>query len=212
MVAAIAVHAVASMTSLFHRLTDWLRPESVRHRRHWVGSAQIAASARMHPEADVQNLCNRTENISIGEHSHVRGQLLLFWEGGEIRLGKWCYIGHGTRLWSRHSIRLGDYVLISHLVDIHDSDSHPVDWRERRRDIEAVLGGRAHERGGEVAGAPVEIGDDVWIGCKATILKGVRIGRGAVVAAGAVVTKDVPEFTLVGGNPAQVLRELPRND
>lgn len=171
-------------------------------------SARIAATARIHPGADVQNLCARPDSIHIGEHSHVRGELLLFWEGGEIRIGAWSYIGHGSRVWSRHSIVIGDYVLISHGVDIHDTDSHPLDWRQRRGDIEYVLGGDPAKRTGKVAGAPVVIEDDVWIGCKAIVLKGVRIGRGAIVAAGAVVTQDVPAFTLVGGNPARVLRTL----
>lgn len=54
---------------------------------------------------------------------------------------------------------------------------------------------------------PVKIGDRCWIGCNSIILKGVTLGEGAVVAAGSVVTKDVPPRTLVGGNPARVLRE-----
>lgn len=56
--------------------------------------------------------------------------------------------------------------------------------------------------------APVYIGDKVWIGFNVIILKGVDIGEGAVVAAGSVVTKNVPEWTLVGGNPAKVIRQL----
>lgn len=171
--------------------------------------ASLDPAARLHPEAEVSNLCNQRESIRVGAHSHVRGQLLLFWDGGEIEIGRWSYVGHDARIWSRHSVQIGDYVLISHLVDIHDTDSHPLDRTARRGDIEAVLGGRAGERSGEVAGAPVVIEDDVWIGCKATILKGVRIGRGAIVAAGAVVTRDVAPFTIVAGNPARVIHTLP---
>ncbi len=55
---------------------------------------------------------------------------------------------------------------------------------------------------------PVNIGDDVWIGGGATILPGVTVGKGAVVAAAAVVTKDVPPFALVAGNPARVIKKL----
>ncbi|RFA25156.1 hypothetical protein CAI21_19880 [Alkalilimnicola ehrlichii] len=57
--------------------------------------------------------------------------------------------------------------------------------------------------------APVIIEDDVWIGNNCIVLKGVRIGRGAIVGAGAVVTKDVPAYCIVGGNPARVLKRLP---
>ena len=53
---------------------------------------------------------------------------------------------------------------------------------------------------------PVYIGDDVWIGGRVTILPGVHIGKGAIVGAGAVVTKDVPEYSIVGGNPAKIIR------
>ncbi len=53
---------------------------------------------------------------------------------------------------------------------------------------------------------PVIIEDNVWIGCRAIILKGVHIGKNAVVGAGAIVTKDVPEYAIVGGNPAKVIR------
>ncbi|NVO02172.1 MAG: hypothetical protein HXX09_05670 [Bacteroidetes bacterium] len=57
--------------------------------------------------------------------------------------------------------------------------------------------------------APIIINDFVWINFNAIILKGVTIGEGAIIAAGAVVTKDVPPFTLVGGNPARVIKQLP---
>jgi maltose O-acetyltransferase len=55
---------------------------------------------------------------------------------------------------------------------------------------------------------PVVIEDDVWLAARVTVLKGVRIGRGAVVAAGAVVTKDVPPCTLVGGVPARIIKQI----
>ena len=140
--------------------------------------------------------------------AHVRGELLTFWDTGRIRLGQWCYVGDGSRIWSQASIEIGDYVLISHLVDIHDTNSHPLAWEARRGDIERILGGKKYESSGDVEKAPVVIEDDVWIGFKASIFKGVRIGRGAIVAAGSVVTKDVPPFTVVAGNPARVIREL----
>ena len=59
---------------------------------------------------------------------------------------------------------------------------------------------------------PVLICDDVLIGCMAVILKGVTIGEGAIVGAGSVVTKDVPPWTIVAGNPARVIREIPEDE
>ncbi len=135
--------------------------------------------------------------------------MATFWKSGSIRFGRWSYLGHGSRIWSQESVEIGDHVLIAHLVDIHDTNSHPIGHEARRADIERILGGKEYIPTDLVETAPVVIEDDVWIGFKASILKGVRIGRGAIVAAGAVVTKDVPPFTLVAGNPARVIRELP---
>jgi len=59
---------------------------------------------------------------------------------------------------------------------------------------------------GEQAEKPVIIGDDVWIGTRVVILPGVNVGKGAILAAGAVVTKDVPEYAIVGGNPARFIK------
>ena len=105
-------------------------------------------------------------------------------------------------------VTIGDHVLISHGVDIHDTNSHPLGWEARRHDAEIILGGKQPHPDPVVDTASVVIEDDAWIGFKATVLKGVRIGRGAIVAAGSVVTKDVPAFSVVAGNPARVIRAL----
>ena len=174
--------------------------------------ARIDPTATVHPEAEIANPGRKADNIVIGANSHVRGQLFTFWKSGRIRLGRWTYIGHDSRIWSQNSVEIGDHVLISHLVDIHDTNSHPIDVADRRADVERILGGRDYASDGLVQTAPVVIEDGAWIGFKASILKGVRVGRGAIVAAAAVVTKDVPPFTLVAGNPARVIRELPHRD
>jgi len=93
----------------------------------------------------------------------------------------------GTRISCFSEIRLGRNVAIAEEVILRDSDSHDVS-------------------GGRTQTAPIIIGDDAWIGTRAIILKGVTIGEGAVVAAGAVVTKDVPPRTLVAGVPAMPKR------
>jgi acetyltransferase-like isoleucine patch superfamily enzyme len=162
----------------------------------------------LHPTAVIDNLLGDPRAILIGAHTHVRGQLLTFWNEGSIRIGEWGYIGEGTRIWSQASITIGDHVLIAHAVDIHDTNSHPIDWKERRLDGQSILSGRGYRTPTQTISAPVIIEDDVWIGFKAIILKGVHIGRGAIVAAGAVVTKDVMAWTVVAGNPAIVIDKL----
>ena len=92
-------------------------------------------------------------------------------------------------------------MLISHDVNIHDANAHSLSARERHQHFIEIL---VKNNGalGMVPKRPIVIEDDAWIGFNAIVLKGVRIGRGAVVAAGAVVTRDVPPFTVVAGAPA----------
>lgn len=179
-----------------------------RLRRQGV-CAIIDPAAKLHPESRISNLRNDRASIVVGARTHVRGELLTFWNGGSVRIGRWCYVGEGSRIWSQDSVEIGDYVLISHLVDIHDSDGHPLERTARRADTERILRGQPYVSSPQVVKAPVVIEDDVWIGFKASILKGVRVGRGAIVAAGSVVTREVAPFTLVAGNPAKFVRELP---
>lgn len=106
--------------------------------------------------------------------------------GAQIAVGSQTYLNSGTRLHCRTAISIGARCMLAWDVHVIDSDYHRLD--------------------GGTVDAAVVIGDDVWIGTGAIVLKGVRIGDGAVVAAGSVVTRDVEAGTLVGGNPARVLR------
>lgn len=108
-------------------------------------------------------------------------------EGATLNLGS-GYINNNTTIDCFDSITIGHGVAISSGVTIRDSDNHAINGNPR-------------------ISAPIFIEDHVWIGLNATILKGVRVGQGAVVAAGAVVTADVPENSLVGGVPAKVIKQ-----
>lgn len=101
------------------------------------------------------------------------------------------------------SISIGDRVVISYNVTIADSDFHPINPRDRMQDAiaNAPCGDRSQRP--PVLTRPVIIEDDVWIGVGAIILKGVRIGRGAKIEAGSVVTSDVQPGSTVRGNPAR---------
>lgn len=175
-------------------------------REHFV--ATVDSTARLYAGCELANYTNNPRNIVVGAHTSLRGELLVFWDGGRITLGEWCYVGLHSRIWSQAGVTIGDRVLISHMVDIHDTDGHPIDARDREEDARAILSRSAYVTPTKTASAPVVIGNDVWIGFKASILKGVRIGDGAIVAACSVVTKDVPARVVVAGNPARVVREL----
>ena len=111
--------------------------------------------------------------------------------GKNIHIGKHVFINMGCKFQDQGGIFIGDGVLIGHNV-VLATLNHAMQ-PERRSDM---------------LPAPIHIGKRVWIGSNATVLPGVTIGDGAVVAAGAVVTRDVPANTVVGGVPAQVIRHL----
>ena len=102
-------------------------------------------------------------------------------------------------------------MLIAHAVNIHDTISHPILARERFKHIRTIITS-GHPENVEFASSEVSICDDVWIGFGATVLRGVTIGRGAIIGAATVITKDVPAWSIVAGNPARIIRELTPDD
>jgi maltose O-acetyltransferase len=96
-------------------------------------------------------------------------------------------------------------VQISHSVNIHDSNSHSLSAKARFAHFEQIIFTGHPAILEDVNSAPVVIEDDVWIGFNSTILKGVTIGRGAVVGATSLVTRDVSAYTIVVGNPARAI-------
>ena len=149
--------------------------------------------------------------ISIGSFTQVRGELLTFAHGGEIVIGEYCYIGDATRIWSARRITIGNRVLIAHNVTILDNLTHPVGAAARHEHFRQIITS-GHPKRIDLGEKPVQIADDVWIGCLSVVLRGVSIGTGAIVGAGSVVTEDVPAWTIVAGNPARVVRELAENE
>lgn len=169
-----------------------VRADRALRKALFAGFAEFGEQARLLESARIFNIGRRPGAIRIGAHSVVGGELLTFGHGGAIELGEWCYVGEGTRIWSAARISIGDRVLISHGVNIHDCDSHPRDARERHEQFRAIAG-EGHPHAIEsIASRPIVIGADAWIGFNATILKGVTIGARSIVAAGSVVTRDVP--------------------
>jgi maltose O-acetyltransferase len=121
-----------------------------------------------------------------------------FSSGRTIRIGD--HSGIGVNAWIRADLEIGDHVMMGPQVIIygryHLFDRTDVPMREQ----------------GMGESVPIVIEDDVWIGARAILLQGVRIGTGAIVAAGSVVTRDVPPYAVVAGNPARVVkRRKPRN-
>jgi acetyltransferase-like isoleucine patch superfamily enzyme len=121
---------------------------------------------------------------------------------GSVEIGEGSILA-GVIFMCAEAITLGRRVVASYNVTIADCDFHPLDPDLRRRDAIAVAPEGDSSQRPQLATAPVVVEDGVWIGIGAIILKGVRIGRGARVNAGAVVTGDVPPDVTVAGNPAK---------
>jgi len=188
--------------NVFHkavRLPGRLR-KAIR-RRHKFNPCNVAEGASMHRHSRVWNFQADKNSIAIGARSHILGELLVCAHGGSIRIGDACNIGEGSRIWSAASIAIGDRALISHGVNIHDTTSHSLSAASRHDHFISIIAS-GHPMVVDDVSAPIVIEDDAWIGFNATILKGVTIGKGAVVGAASLVTKDVPAYTVVAGNPA----------
>jgi acetyltransferase-like isoleucine patch superfamily enzyme len=131
------------------------------------------------------------------------GDLLTIAPQGQISIGEWCYLGPNSKIWSMESINIGNKVFISHGVHLFDNNSHSLSAEQRHLRYRELQEYGRHLESEPVKHQPIIIEDDVWIGFNAAIMKGVRVGQGAVVAACAVVTHDVAPFTVVAGNPAK---------
>lgn len=144
------------------------------------------------------------DSIRIGKNSVINAELLTFRHGGLIEIGENCFVSQGSRIWSAEHVKLGDRVIISHNVNILDSDCHSLSATYRADHFsEVFLGNGELEVLPNVKWAPITIEDDVWIGFNVSIMKGVRIGCGAVIGAGSFVISDVEPYTITAGNPAK---------
>lgn len=153
--------------------------------------------------------------LTIGDDSMLDCQITFESREGIVEVGDKSFIGN-SHLISRNKIEIGNDVFIAWGGYIYDHDSHSLDYRERQKDISNQLldyrAGRnfiTNKNWDVVNSKPIKICDHVWIGMNCIILKGVTIGEGAIVGAGSVVTKDVAPWTIVGGNPAQKIKDIP---
>ena len=146
--------------------------------------------------------------LVLGAQCTMDGVHFDLGENGRMTVGDYCYFTNAVLL-CELEIRVGNYVVIGWNTTITDTDFHPLSPAERIADAIACSPlGQGRPRP-EVLKKPVIIEDNVWIGPNATILKGVRIGAGAFIEAGSLVTRDVPPRARVLGNPAQVIGEIP---
>jgi acetyltransferase-like isoleucine patch superfamily enzyme len=150
---------------------------------NFLGTALLGGTPRT--ATTVLNLGQKSRltvvNATIG-----RGCSLVLGPNAVCAIGSGTYIADGSKIWATSSIRLGSRCAVSFGVTVLDDDGHGF--------------------GPPPYSQPVNIGNDVWIGCNVTILKGVTIGNGSVIAAGSVVNRSCPPRCLVGGVPGRIIR------
>lgn len=142
-------------------------------------------------------------NIVVGDDVLLDGKsnfcfAARYSENPTLTIGDHCYIGHGCGFTVGKSITIGSHCYIAGDVRMFDTSGHPTDPAARRAGLPAPAD----------KVRPIVIADNVWIGGNATVCPGVTIGEGSVIATYAVVTRDVPPYTLAAGNPARAVRSL----
>ena len=145
-------------------------------------------------------------DIVIGKRCEIKGQLFSF-EGGKILIGNNVFMNYNSFIGSMEAVTIGNDVIIATNVRSFDNNNHPTSPTQREmmshNDFYGELWTWKYAEH-----KPVVIGDNVWIGEFSAILKGVTIGKGSIVASHSVVTKDVPPYVIVAGNPARVVKRL----
>ena len=151
----------------------------------------------------IKNNCH----LKIGSNSILEGSIVFDKEGGSIKIGDRVFIGGHSLVICAENIEIGNDVLISWGCTIVDHNSHAIRWHDRSNDVNNWFYGI--KDWSAVKTDSVKICSRCWLGFNVIILKGVTIGEGAVIGAGSVVDKDVPPYTIVAGNPARIIREIP---
>lgn len=135
---------------------------------------------------------------------NIEGEIFVK-RGGMIEIGDRVGISSST-IWAGKRITIGNDVNVGADCIIIDTDAHPHDYLQRRKDYRKKVGNEEYEK--LIPSAAITICDDVWLGARCQVLKGVTIGARSIIAAGSIVTKDIPADVIAGGNPCRVIREI----
>lgn len=135
---------------------------------------------------------------------NIEGEIFVK-RGGMIEIGDRVGISSST-IWAGKRITIGNDVNVGADCIIIDTDAHPHNYLQRRKDYRKKVGNEEYEK--LIPSAAITICDDVWLGARCQVLKGVTIGARSIIAAGSIVTKDIPADVIAGGNPCKVIKRL----
>jgi acetyltransferase-like isoleucine patch superfamily enzyme len=164
---------------------------------------------------DIRVPSSEKNRIVVGNDSSIRGTIIFESKTGRVRFGDRVTFG-GSHILSISEVVFDNDIYVAWGSWFYDHDSHSLNHldrvEDRKKEKEDILSGKPNnivsKNWQNVKSKPIRVHSHAWIGMNCIILKGVTIGEGAIVGAGSVVTKDVPPWTVVGGNPAQIIRTL----
>ncbi len=189
------------MRRFYYRFADWQAQRALRKQLQVCAVDESASVVWRRIQSTQKN-----NVLTIGAESLIQSSIVFEREEATVLIGKRTFIG-GALLACAEQITIGDDVEIAWGTTIIDHNSHAISYTQRESDVLNSLYGKPKDWT-YVKRDPVTICNKAWIGFNAIIMKGVTVGEGSIIAAGSVVTKDVPPHTIVGGNPAKIIREL----
>ncbi|WP_017260216.1 acyltransferase [Pedobacter arcticus] len=166
-------------------------------------------------DLDFRSKIENRKYVTIGSNCLISATFTFETSKGEIKIGNNIHIG-GAHFICRTKIEIEDDVTMAWGITIYDHNSHSIYWEERKNDnlqcykdyLEFNGDSIKRKDWSNVVSRPILIKCKAWVGFNVTILKGVTIGEGAVIGAGSFVVKDVEPFTVVGGNPARLIKRI----
>ncbi len=189
-------------------MNEYQKKETNAQRNNFLNNSIFDKSIITGKTTRIINNAGVKERIVLKGQSIILGEIQTMQHGGMVKIGEHVFIGEHTRIWSSASITIGDRVLISHNVNIHDNNSHLLDKHLRHQEFIYVYENHKPFPHNQLPEMGIVIGDDVWIGFNATILKGVTIGNGAIIGANSIVTKDVQAGAVVVGAEQKIIKFL----
>jgi acetyltransferase-like isoleucine patch superfamily enzyme len=188
----VATRSTRSASRIFSALTKWrLIWPAVNARVHLRTATRLGSRVTLRGHARILNEGTMTFGDRVRLDSTVATLELVTTGTGHLEIGNNVFINYGSSIVAGSYVRIGNDCLIGTHVMVMDCDYH-----------------RVEDKSWDTTGQPIVLEDRVWLANRSIVLKGVTVGHDAVVAAGAVVTRDVPPRSVVAGNPARVIREF----
>lgn len=202
------------LNKIFRKQKTVIKPTSIPDDFEYLAKAE---SSILLPQTRMDFRLEKEDRkyVTIGENCLIGSTFTFESQTGKVVIGNNVHIG-GAHFICKTKIEVKDDVTMAWGITLYDHDSHSINWEYRKNDNHQCFSDYKNlnknncinKDWSHVNTKPITISSKVWIGFDVLILKGVTVGEGAVIAAKSVVTKDVPSWTMVAGNPAKIVKEI----